>query len=429
MSQSDQADPNLGIVLRLRDFNDESESEEDPQMEVGVDEEEVDDWDDDVPAFAVPASAVPSSADVYLVKEYAFQWAVDPQSRIKKEYQTDITICWNKIVNENESFGIGVEKSRLLKSLEKSFNLSLPLRLNWITAMSLKRRFSEVFSDYCIFFNVNDENEFIRKLKHAMVNSVLMVELKMGDVTETINFRLDSDDIAEPKFFKRDFSRLANKKLKIGEHVDGSLSVKIHGEERMYVETYEGFNILEKLLDDSDADFTLVSSNGAEIKCHQLILKLHSPVFRSMIESGMQETATRKVAMDGMPEDAVRALVKFLYTWDLSEPIKNLSIAIQLLQAGHKYEIKDLERAMIQLFGAKRSLDDYKTWFSKTAMDDIFELYVFAHEVGSPFEEVEDACIKMFKLRRDDVGRTQRFKQIFLTNPALAMELCLSMAK
>ncbi|ODN00210.1 Kelch repeat and BTB domain-containing protein 12 [Orchesella cincta] len=371
------------------------------------------------------------SSDIYLVKDHTFHWKVDEKLKKEKQYQTDITLCWNTNDDVRLPQGSRRKKPRLLQNLEKNFNLTFPLAMKWSAAMSLQRSFWKQYSDYCISFKVNTADKFFQKLQRLVINPTLIVELKIDKLTDSIEIRLDDDVHDVVEVFKRDFCRLSNKKLHKGENIDGSFSVKLKGEENKYAEPYKGFNLAEKLWKQKadDADCTIVVANGVEIKCHQLILKLHSPVFRSMFESGMSETMTRRVNIKDMTEEAMVAILKFLYTWDLELPMRNMSVASRLLQAGHRYEIKNLEQAMTQLFGAKRSPDDYKEWAASTTVEEILDTYVFAHNVGSDLKDVETTCVKMLKIRTTELEKSEQFKDMFRTKQEIAAKLCLAFAK
>jgi len=74
--------------------------------------------------------------------------------------------------------------------------------------------------------------------------------------------------------FNRNVTRFVNKQLRKGESISGNFSVNLKGVENKFALTYTGFDLREKLLNDkSDFDCTLVAPNGAEIQCHQLVLK------------------------------------------------------------------------------------------------------------------------------------------------------------
>jgi speckle-type POZ protein len=69
------------------------------------------------------------------------------------------------------------------------------------------------------------------------------------------------------------------------------------------------------------SDFTVVAGTDAQpsisvqrIPVHKLILSLRSPVFKTMLESGLSESACGEVRISASDASAVQELVRFLYT-------------------------------------------------------------------------------------------------------------------
>ncbi len=68
--------------------------------------------------------------------------------------------------------------------------------------------------------------------------------------------------------------------------------------------------------------------------------------------TGMSECKDNCLVIGEMSEAGVRAMLQFIYWCDLEEPAKNCEMALELLEAGHKYLVEDLENAMLGIFGA-----------------------------------------------------------------------------
>jgi hypothetical protein len=64
-----------------------------------------------------------------------------------------------------------------------------------------------------------------------------------------------------------------------------------------------------------------------------------------MFESNMTEVQTDTLTMEAMSAAGVEGFLKYFYTGGLDEVAKNLTLAFEMLQAGHKYEINDMELA------------------------------------------------------------------------------------
>lgn len=66
----------------------------------------------------------------------------------------------------------------------------------------------------------------------------------------------------------------------------------------------------------------------------------------------MSESRDNILKIPDVTENGIRAMLKFIYCWDLEQATENSELALQLLQAAHKYQIQDLENSMIDLFCA-----------------------------------------------------------------------------
>lgn len=85
-----------------------------------------------------------------------------------------------------------------------------------------------------------------------------------------------------------------------------------------------------------------------------MILLVHSDAFRAMLDGEkFLEEKTNILKLEDMTEDAVRALLKFLYYRDIKGPSGNMSIALELLTCADKYGITFLEDEMWSILGAR----------------------------------------------------------------------------
>ncbi|CAL8115195.1 unnamed protein product [Orchesella dallaii] len=352
----------------------------------------------------------------------------DYELKLKKKYQTPIIFGCNKSrTKSNPSRGNDIEKPGMLKALEKSFNRTFPLSMQQVPAMTLGRGMVECMSDYRLFIEVNPKDEFYKKIRKAVNDPVLYVELKVDEVQGLIEILLDDDDVSYMKPFKREFCRVVNKKLKRSEDIQGFISVKLGGNEKKLTEN-EGC-LGDKLLhENADTDYTLIGGGGKEMKCHQLILKLQGTFFRKMLESGMKESSG-KVTLVELHDESMEAFLRFLYKWDTEEPMKNFAIAMNLLKVGHTYQIKDLEESMIQVFNNRRNEVDNSNWYKGCSLDKVVQLYTFAHNVGETYVNVEKACVNIMKSRLDELKDTKLLDQIFETNIDVAKKLFLAFGR
>ncbi len=64
----------------------------------------------------------------------------------------------------------------------------------------------------------------------------------------------------------------------------------------------------------------------------------------------MSESKDNTLEIVDMTAAGVRALLQFIYWWDLEMASKSCVMAFELLKAGHKYLMEDLEKAMTEIF-------------------------------------------------------------------------------
>ncbi|ODN03703.1 Speckle-type POZ protein, partial [Orchesella cincta] len=365
-----------------------------------------------------------TSSIVFIVKNHNFLWEGFPESKEKKEYQEDLLFGWtNNCVGSPHRESVEIQP--LQKVLEKTFGRSFPLSTKRNLALSL-----HLDVGYILYIQLNAENQFFQKLREVVSNPILIVDLKMVQLHESIEIPLNDGDFAMLKYPSLEFEMLTSRKLQRGESVIGTISVKLRGQENQLLGKYDGPNLAEMLLSNkADTDCTLVAANGKELQCHQLILKTHSIIFKTMFDSGMQESTSRRVEVNYMTEEAVDAFLLFLYSRDLTKPTKNCSVAVSILKTAHMYQIKELELAMIRLLTAKRNPDDEKKWYYSVSLEEAMDLYIFAHKVECNYESVKVACARLLKSRLDELKDSNMFKAIFRTHPDVAMQLALDFGK
>ncbi len=78
-----------------------------------------------------------------------------------------------------------------------------------------------------------------------------------------------------------------------------------------------------------------------------------------------------------------------LYCSDIEDCLKSGTIAFELLEAGHKYHIVELENAMLAIFEAMHSL-----WYS---VDVAVKLLIFSRKVGQKMERIGERCLRLLK--------------------------------
>lgn len=110
-------------------------------------------------------------------------------------------------------------------------------------------------------------------------------------------------------------------------------------------------DVNERMLkEEVGADAVILAEGGVPIRCHKSFLMVHSPVFREMFETNMMEGDACTVYMTYLTEAQVHNFLEYLYCSETTEAENNCEVALVLLEAGHKYHIKELEESMKEIF-------------------------------------------------------------------------------
>lgn len=130
------------------------------------------------------------------------------------------------------------------------------------------------------------------------------------------------------------------------------------------------------LKDELGCDAVIIPGNGGNpVKCHRSFLMGNSLVFRAMFENDMEEAKKGEIEMPEMSEGGVRAFLAYLYYRDEEVPNAKCGIALELMIAGHKYDVQSLENDM-----TKKLLYMSRKWY-ETDLDVAVKLYLFARNV------------------------------------------------
>jgi len=89
-----------------------------------------------------------------------------------------------------------------------------------------------------------------------------------------------------------------------------------------------------------------------------------------MLSSGLLESQTGKIEMEGVSEQSVKVFVSYLYQNKVEANQVTEQVAVDLLQMAHQYNIPNLERIMVDLMSTKPG-----GWFSS---ENALAIYLFA---------------------------------------------------
>jgi hypothetical protein len=94
------------------------------------------------------------------------------------------------------------------------------------------------------------------------------------------------------------------------------------------------------LRSESSTDLNIIVDDHS-IPVHKFILQLRSPVFRTMLSSGMMESTNNQIIISDFDYGVVKEFINFLYL-DTYDPDVLTKHAKSLLAIAHKYEVKGL---------------------------------------------------------------------------------------
>ncbi len=108
-----------------------------------------------------------------------------------------------------------------------------------------------------------------------------------------------------------------------------------------------------------------------------------------MFQADMTESKNNCVEIVDMTEAGVRVLLQFIYDGNMGEALKSGEIAVELLEAGHKYQIEYLEDAMMQIIWSKPV-----NWLS---VDLVLKVLLFSRNVGGKYWRIEKTSLAILK--------------------------------
>lgn len=103
-------------------------------------------------------------------------------------------------------------------------------------------------------------------------------------------------------------------------------------------------DLWERLFDQGyRADVVVHTDHGAHIFAHASILGMASPVIRQMLKQSKGRDRRRSISIHGVPHDAVRLFIRFLYS-SCYDPEEMKEFVLQLLVLSHSFVVPHLKR-------------------------------------------------------------------------------------
>ncbi|CAL8108342.1 unnamed protein product [Orchesella dallaii] len=155
-------------------------------------------------------------------------------------------------------------------------------------------------------------------------------------------------------------------------------------------------------------DFVLVAGDGGKIPCSKDRLSSRSKVFCGMLKSGMKESTENECKLEGMSKEGVKALLKYIYYFSVEDALQDPKIAMELLEAGHKYDVILLEDAMKRIFIGKP-----EEWFT---VDAALLLFLWSLKMGN-CKDLTRKAVMMINMKWDEARKTSVFQEQFAGIP------------
>ncbi|CAL8085337.1 unnamed protein product [Orchesella dallaii] len=164
------------------------------------------------------------------------------------------------------------------------------------------------------------------------------------------------------------------------------------------------------------SDVSIVAANRTIIPSHKCFLATHSSVLKAMLENNFQESKSNEIIMDDVSEEGVKALLEYIYTWEITEAVRSSKVAVELFQVAHKYDIKQLEEKL-----ARMILQRGNKWFQVDATIDLFR---FARKIEANSGDLKDKAVQALRTKREELMKSNGFKKLFTDDWETSMELC-----
>ncbi|XP_022741231.1 BTB/POZ and TAZ domain-containing protein 4-like isoform X1 [Durio zibethinus] len=161
------------------------------------------------------------------------------------------------------------------------------------------------------------------------------------------------------------------------------------------------------------ADVTIKSNNGGIIYAHANVLGMASPVLRGMLIQAKGFGQKGSISIHGVPEDAVRVFIRFLYS-SCYEKEEMKEFVLPLLVLSHSFVVPQLKRVCEQqLEHGLLTLENVVDVFQLSLLFDAPRLTLISHRM----------ILRNFKV----VSATEGWKAMKKSHPALEKELVKSM--
>ncbi|XP_065203121.1 speckle-type POZ protein-like [Planococcus citri] len=156
----------------------------------------------------------------------------------------------------------------------------------------------------------------------------------------------------------------------------------------------------------------ILSVKNKDFPAHKSILAARSPVFAAMFRHKMTETKENRVVINDINEEVMGEMLKYMYT-DRCENMDKL--ALELMVAADKYALDQLRTLCGDVLGCSLTVENAA---DVLLMSDLHHANYLKSE-----------AIKFIVSKFAEVLNTKAWKNILLSQPELANEVCLAVAR
>ncbi|KAM3353223.1 hypothetical protein ACQJBY_024411 [Aegilops geniculata] len=162
-------------------------------------------------------------------------------------------------------------------------------------------------------------------------------------------------------------------------------------------------------LEGYQADVRVSTDDGSEILSHSCILGIRSPVLRSMLEEAQVENGFRNILISGVPSEAARVFIRFLYS-SRFEQDEMKKYALHLLVLSHVFSVQSLKIVCT---------DQLERFF--LSPDNVVDVLQLARLCDAP--RLSLICTRMIVGDFKTISLSEGWKVMRRANPSLEQEL------
>ncbi|WOK96502.1 BTB/POZ and TAZ domain-containing protein 3 [Canna indica] len=163
------------------------------------------------------------------------------------------------------------------------------------------------------------------------------------------------------------------------------------------------------------ADVRILTEDKGIILAHSGILGIASPVLRNMLEQAKIKEGFRKIKVPGVPSEAVREFIRFLYSSCYELDLLKKYV-LHLLILSHAFAVPSLKRTCIELVE-----EEFLT------VENVVDVLQLARLCDTP--RLSFACTKMIIKYFKTISASDGWKAMKKANPSLEQELLVALVE